>query len=77
MMARLSELSERYEAMEIGTIGESVMGRSIPIVTLGRGEKSLLYVGAHSGTDWITSLIFLRYLEDFLSNHLNFPVTYN
>ena len=69
MLAYLDDLQVRHPSLEIGTLGESVMGRSIPLITLGKGEKSVLYVGTHSGTDWICTVLLLRYLEEFLSYH--------
>lgn len=67
MMSSLEDLKAQYDAMEIGTLGESVMGRKIPLVALGKGQKSLLYVGTHSGTDWMCTVFLLRFLAEFLS----------
>ena len=65
MMEYLNEFSERYPFIGISSIGSSIMGRSIPIVTLGEGERSLLYVGAHHGMEWITTVVLLRFINEY------------
>ena len=65
LMNDLNHLSMSPAILEIGYLGESILGRGIPIVTLGSGKKALLYVGAHHGTDWITSLLLVRFLKEF------------
>ena len=71
MMDSLAVLSSRYSSLSLGIIGESVLGRSIPVLTIGKGEKALLCVGAHSGTDWLASQLLIRYAEDLLSHYEN------
>ena len=65
MMEYINEFSERYSFMSVSSIGESIMGRSIPIITLGEGNKSLLYVGAHHGMEWITTVLLLRFINEY------------
>ncbi len=65
MMQYINEFSERYPFMSVSSIGESIMGRSIPIITLGNGKKSVLYVGAHHGMEWITSVLLLRFINEY------------
>ncbi|MBE6597210.1 MAG: hypothetical protein E7641_06015 [Ruminococcaceae bacterium] len=65
MMQYLNELSARYPFLGIGSLGESIMGRSIPVVTVGEGKKAVLYVGAHSAGDWITAILLLRYINEY------------
>ena len=65
MMAYINEFSERYSFMSVTSIGESIMGRSIPMITLGEGKKSLLYVGAHHGMEWITTILLLRFINEY------------
>ena len=63
----LTALGEEYSKLELGWLGESVLGRSIPLITLGKGEKAVLYVGAHNADESITSTILLRFIEEILS----------
>lgn len=61
----LFKLSERYPFLKVGSIGCSIFGRTIPLLTLGSGKRELLYVGAHHGMEWITSLVLVRFVNDF------------
>ena len=65
MMAYLECFSERYPQLAFTTLGESVLGRSIPVITLGEGKKTVLYVGAHHGMEWITSVLLLRFINEY------------
>lgn len=65
MMKYLDVFCGRYPFMSLTGIGESIFGRTIPLVTLGRGEKSVLYVGAHHGMEWITSVLLMRFINEY------------
>lgn len=65
MMQYINEFSERYPFISISSIGESIMGRSIPVMTLGTGERSVLYVGTHHGMEWMTSILLLRFINEY------------
>lgn len=65
MMQYINEFSERYPFIGISSIGESIMGKSIPIITLGTGKRALLYVAAHHGMEWITSILLLRFINEY------------
>lgn len=57
----------RYHFLSVNSIGETVLGKRINMLILGneRAEKSVLYVGAHHGMEWITTLILLRFINEF------------
>ena len=67
MMEHLRAWSEEYENLEITGLGESVLGKSIPVITLGKGQRAVLYVGAHGADEGVTSAILLRFAEEMLS----------
>ncbi len=60
----LSALTDRYRDIERGELACSVLGKPIPLLRLGHGQKYLLYVGAHHGTEWLTSLLLLYFMDD-------------
>ncbi len=64
LMGALSLLSD---VACVDVIGRSVLGREIPIVTLGTGKRAVLYVGAMHGTDATVSRVLLDFIEDYLS----------
>lgn len=71
MMEYLNLLEERYPFLGVTFFGESVLGRGLPLITLGEGEKAVLYVGAESGTDSVTTAILLRFLNEFCEQYQN------
>ncbi len=58
-------LAVRYPFLESGTIGKSVMGKSIIFLKIGEGSKEIFYNASHHANEWITSLVLLKFLEDY------------
>ncbi len=58
----LDVMRERYDFLSVTCIGETVLSKKIYMLTLGNenADKSVLYVGAHHGMEWITTLVLLR-----------------
>lgn len=67
LMNTLQYFSDRYPFISITYMGTSILGRGIPMVSIGEGkrEKSILYVGCHHGMEWITTIILLRFINEF------------
>ena len=65
MMVYLNCFAERYPQLELTTLGESVLGRTIPMITLGEGKKTFIYIGAHHGMEWMTSVLLLRFINEY------------
>jgi len=64
MTAFLMALCERYPFVSYGSLGQSILGRSIPLISIGEGKKAILYVGSHHGMEWITTTLLLRFLRE-------------
>ncbi len=58
-------LTVRYPFLVSGTIGRSVMGKSIILLKAGEGSKEVFYNASHHANEWITSLVLLRFLEEY------------
>lgn len=69
MMEYLNEFTERYPFMGLSFLGESILGKSIPVISLGEGERGVLYVGAHHGMEWITSIVLLRFINEYCESY--------
>lgn len=65
MMNEINSLCDKYKSLSVGFIGESILGKSIPLITLGEGEKQILYIGTQSGTDFGTCSVLLRFIKDY------------
>lgn len=61
----LQKLAEDYNHINISTIGKSILGKQIPLITIGKGKQSVIYIGGHHGMEWITSALLLNFINDF------------
>lgn len=77
MMKYIEIFANRYDFIDVGTLGESILGREIPIIKIGRGEPCVLYVGVHHAMEWITGIILLRYVNEFCELYKNGGRAYN
>lgn len=71
MLQLIYEIKDKFPFIKIGSIGESLLGRSLPLITLGKGKKSVIYIGAHHGMEWITSALLLNFVNDFCNDYVN------
>lgn len=67
MMEYIDLFAERYRCLSVSFIGRSILGKGIPMITLGdpEAEKGVMYVGAHHGMEWITSVLLLRFVNEY------------
>lgn len=47
----------------------SILGREIPVFTLGNGKKAVVYVGAIGGNESLLSLFLLDFVRDCIKQH--------
>ncbi len=60
-------LRDNYKNISLSTCGKSVMGKDIYALTLGDGERNILYVGGTHGLEWITTSVLLKFSENLLN----------
>ena len=67
MMEKLISLSEKHECIGLSYVGNSVLGRKIPIVTMGEesAKKGVLYVSTHHPMENICTSLMLRFVEEY------------
>ncbi len=65
MMEYINIFTERYKSFHVTYLGQSLLGKSIPLITLGKGKKSVLYIGAHHGMEWITTALLLKFANEY------------
>ena len=58
-------LRARYPFLYVGTVGTSVMGKSLYSLVLGRGENPVFYNASHHANEWITSTLLMKFIENY------------
>ena len=61
----LNGLKARYPFLELGTAGESVLGKKLYSVRLGSGPNEVFYNASHHSLEWITSPLLMKFIEEF------------
>lgn len=70
----LNTLRTLYPFISIGYIGKSILGKNIPFVKIGNGNKEVFYSASYHGNEWITSTVLMKFLADYCycyKNNLN------
>ena len=65
LMLNINSLVNKYSFISFGSIGDSVMGKSIPYLKLGQGLKKLLYVAGTHANEWICCPLLMKFIEDY------------
>jgi len=71
MIADLNRLNTVYPFIFQRSIGESVMGKSIPEIKIGRGNETVHVDGSFHANEWITTPIIMTFLNDYLLSLTN------
>ena len=61
----LSRILEKCPFITYEVIGNSVEGRNIYAIRLGGGKRELSYNGSHHGSEWITSKLLMKFIDDW------------
>lgn len=69
LMMNIEALQAKYPFLEVFYYGQSILGKRIPYVKLGRGTKSVFYSAAIHANEWINSVVFMKFIEDFCETY--------
>ena len=60
----IDELLKTYPFLHSQTITTTAFGRPVRTLTVGEGDRKVLYSAAHHANEWITTPILLRFVEE-------------
>ncbi len=66
----IKKLCDTYDFVLESELGRSILGRPIPLLRMGTGERTVLYVGAHHGMEWLTSMILLDFIDELCDAYI-------
>lgn len=66
----LSSLLRTYPFLNVQTVGNSVLGKPIYVIKLGRGSRKVFYSGAIHANEWITTPVLMKFVEDYCISYV-------
>ncbi|MCL1857846.1 MAG: M14 family metallocarboxypeptidase [Oscillospiraceae bacterium] len=66
----INDLQSQFKFIENFIIGESYLGKNINLVRIGNGARKVIYIGSHHAMEWLTSMILMRFIEDFCKSYI-------
>lgn len=63
--ADLDNLISTYSFLDVFSIGKSVLNNDLYCIRLGTGKKQVFYSGSYHANEWITSLVLMKFIQDF------------
>ena len=65
LMENIRDLKNKYSFLQVGSIGNSVLGKNIPYIKIGNGSKETMYFASIHANEWITSVLLMKFIENF------------
>lgn len=72
----LSSLSSNYPFLQVHSIGKSVLSKDIYLIKIGKGKRKVFYSASYHANEWITSLLLMKFLEEFCIAYQNNQTIY-
>lgn len=71
MQMNINSLKTVFPFIETGSIGNSVLGNSIPYIKIGNGQKEIFYNASFHANEWITTPVLMKFIEQYLLAYVN------
>ena len=66
----LSSLLKTYSFLNVQTVGNSVLGKPIYVIRLGRGPRKVFYSSSIHANEWITTPVLMKFVEDYCVSYV-------
>ena len=60
----ITKLAEIYPFIQVEKLTDTAFGRPVWAMTMGEGDRHVLYTAAHHANEWITATLLLKFVED-------------
>ena len=67
MMAQINSYIEKHLTFSANGLCDSILGKNIPVITLGEGANVLAYIGGLNGSDGVSPRLLLHFVRDICS----------
>jgi len=66
----IADLCSKFDFIDNFVIGKSYLGKNINLIRIGNGARKVIYIGSHHAMEWLTSLLLMRFIEDFCKSRI-------
>lgn len=70
LQGNLQDLLKVYPFLKSKTIGYSVLGKPLSVITIGTGTKEVFYSASFHANEWITTPVLMKFIEDLASSYV-------
>ena len=67
----LTLLNHTYPFLNIQVVGNSILGKPIYVIKLGKGPNKVFYSGSIHANEWITSVLLMKFIENYCDAYIS------